>query len=351
VRHRQGSNEPRWCTATEAWSYPVSVSREVRIFLTSIILDELRSSGQFGAHALEFLVQLAHEELSRFPVLRADRAWSDEDWAAEFFVAKGRALVTEVAIKADDDDAVRRMMRRWMRNWLIDQHARTAWGALRDRLEQRLVRDGRFRRAPAEHFWCLDSGPDTAGSVHLDALVAVAQRTHVTLYPQSSESRRRARLGKAGELEALLANVLVAANGSLHISTLTRVVADRFPHVLDPATIPMEGHDESVPSVEPTPDEALVKAEDAQAIEATAASIYACLSDVERRLVTRIDDPCAVSSFLGVGRSTTALRIRQLKAKLIELAGDDQAARRILFHVIRQCQASEKASWALGHFG
>jgi hypothetical protein len=311
--------------------------------MASTILNELRTLRRFDQHAFDLLVRLTEEELHRFPGLASDPAWSHEDWAVEFFAAKGHAFAIEALIKADDDDALGAMLRRWLRNWLVDQHIRTAWGALRDRLEKRMERDGRFRQASASHFWCLTDGPETAGTDDVDALVVVAQRARVTFYPEPARARRRAQLGRAGELESLLAEVLTAAGGGLHISTITNVVARRSPHVLDPATQPLpEANDiERLAADTPTPDRVVVELEDREAIEASVSSVFDSLSATERKLISVIDDPVAASELLEVGRSTTALRIGQLKTKLIELAGDDESARQMMEHVIGKCLAIE----------
>ena len=77
---------------------------------------------------------------------------------------------------------VRLTLRRRLHNLLTDQHAQTALGALRDRLEKRLERDERFRRASAKHVWCLDRVPLTVGTDDVSSLIAVAQRRYVTYY-------------------------------------------------------------------------------------------------------------------------------------------------------------------------
>jgi hypothetical protein len=167
------------------------------------VVEELRTLGSFGEKAVDLLLELAREELTRFPSLTSDAASTHEDYAYDFFLDRGTALTTAAQLQAEDDDALGRMIRRWLRNWLVDLHARSAAGSLRDRLEKRLERDARFDRAPAQHFWRLTDGPAQAGVADPAALAAMARRVHVTYYPEPPGGKRRAQLGRPGELEVL----------------------------------------------------------------------------------------------------------------------------------------------------
>lgn len=177
------------------------------------VVEELRALGGFGPKAVDLLLKVAGEELTRFPTLSSDAAMDEEDYAYDFFADRGEALTIAARLQADDDDVLGRMMRRWMRNWLIDVHTRSSAGALRDRLEKRMDRDARFNRAPAQHFWCLASGPSPAGATDPTALAAVARRVHVTYYPEPAGGKRSAQLGKSGELESLLEQLFLTAGG------------------------------------------------------------------------------------------------------------------------------------------
>ena len=308
------------------------------------VVDELRALGHFGGLTFELLVKLTREELRRFPALTSDPVSTHEDYVSDFFAARGKALTAAALLEAEDDDAVGRMFRRWVRNWLIDLHTSTAIGALRDRLEKRLARDSHFERAPAEHHWGLAEGPSDAGRNDVAALTTVARRVHVTFYPEPPGGKRRAQLGKPGELEALLGELFLAAQGSLHISTLVAVLANRFPHVLDPSTVSTDEDvdAEAVPAPELSPLGEMVQQEEHQLLDSLARGAFDRLSVEERELVLVLDDSKAAAQTLGLGRSATAVRIRALKSKLIEIAGDEVTAPEVLRRVIALCAAERR---------
>ncbi|WP_146068938.1 hypothetical protein [Arthrobacter sp. ZGTC131] len=303
------------------------------------VMEELRTLESFGPKAVDLLLKVAREELTRFPSLTSDPASTHEDYAYDFFLDRGKALTTAAQLQAEDDDALGRMIRRWLRNWLVDLHARSAVGSLRDRLEKRLERDGRFDRAPAQHFWRLTDGAAQAGAADPAALAAVARRVHVTYYPEPPGGTRRAQLGRSGELEALLEELLRTAKGSLHIATLVHVVANRFPHILDPLTVSTEEETaDEVPACAPSPLEEILGDEDQQHFETLSQEVFDALSAEERSLVLVLDDPKAAANMLGLGRSATALRIRSLKSKLIEISGDEMTAPEVVRRVLARCQ-------------
>lgn len=157
----------------------------------TVLVEELRALGSFSPATVD-LLDTAREELGRFLGLTADGASTFEDFAYDFFLDRGKALTAAIRLEAEDDAALGRMIRRWLRNWLIDLNSQTALGALRDRLEKRMSRDGRFGRAPVGHYWRLNDGPAEAGAVDVAALASVARRVHVTFFrnPQTAAAAR-----------------------------------------------------------------------------------------------------------------------------------------------------------------
>ncbi len=305
------------------------------------VVDELHSLGYFGLQAIGLLLKLTEEELRRFPALTTDGATDPEDYAQGFFLARGLALTTAVSLEAADDEVLGRMFRRWLRNWLVDQNTETAMGALRDRLEKRLDRDPRFQRSPVQHFWFRSGELAEAGTDDTALLNTVARRVQVTFYPEPPGGKRRAQLGKTGELENLLEKLLLSARGSLHISTLVAVVANRFPHVLDPHTIyPDEGENTSMESVadpNPSPLTELMQEEDDVNFDLLAEIAFSQLTQEEKELVLVLDDPKEAMQLLGLQRSSASLRISRFKSRLIEIAGNDSNSREVLRRIIGLC--------------
>lgn len=321
------------------------------------IVNELHSLGRFGPQAIVLLLKLTAEELRRFPALTASRVADAEDYAQEFFLTRGAALTTTVSLEASDDDVLGRIFRRWLRNWLVDQNTETATGALRERLEKRLDRDPRFQRSPVQHFWFRTGESAEAATYDTSILNTVARRVQMTFYPEPPGGKRRAQLGKTGELENLLEKLLLSAQGSLHISTLVEIVANRFPHVLDPHTIYLdEGENssmESVADLNPSPLTELIKEEDDVNFDLLAEAAFTQLTQEEKELVLVLDNLKAAMQLLGLKRSSASLRISRFKARLIEIAGNDSNSREVLRRLIGLCNEpyAPEAKVTMGNMG
>lgn len=314
----------------------------------SPVLHELQSRGEFGPAALRLLLRLASEELQRFPALRADRAMSGEDYAVEFFTDRGRALTAQLITTAVSDVSVGKIIRQWLRNWLINANDQTAIGALRDRVEKRLQRDARFAKCSPAHFWKLSQGPSDAAGVDVDALKRCANGVHVTFFVVKSNAVKRVQLGKPGELEHLLEELFHVAGGSMHISLIVQVLAHRFPHVLDPQRVEPSSDDNQnddeaflVPSDMLLPDEQLDQGEAMLARSQLAVEITGLLSAVDRKLLLVLDDPLAAAAILGCGRSSAYVRLRELRVKLLDMAGNEPEAWSVLAEVLGMSDANE----------
>jgi hypothetical protein len=270
---------------------------------------------------------------------------SAEDYALEFFSARGKALTAALIATAVTDESVGKIVRKSLRNWLIGVNDETAVGALRDRVEKRLLRDPRFERKPPSHFWKLSEGPSEAVDVDIDALNRVANGVYVTFFVQKNDSVKRVQLGKSGELEHLLHEVFRAAAGSLHISVIVQILAHRFPHVLDPQRAEPSPNDEDdihgeaslVPSSVLLPEDELEQCETDLARSQLATEITRSLSEAERALVPVLDDASSAAGILGCGRSSAYERLRVLKAKLLAMSGSEADARSVLGEVLRLC--------------
>jgi hypothetical protein len=276
---------------------------------------------------------------------------SAEDYALEFFSARGKALTAALIATAVTDQSVGKIVRKWLRNWLIGVNDETALGALRNRVEKRLHRDPRFEREQPSHFWKLGEGPPEAVDIDIDALNQVANGVYVSFFVQKNDSVKRVQLGKTGELEHLLYEVFRAAGGSLHISVVVQVLAHRFPHVLDPQRAEPSLNDENdfhgeaslVPSSALLPEEELEQRETDLARSQLATEISGSLSETERALVPLLDDASSAAIILACGRSSAYERLRVLKAKLLEMAGSEADARSVLGEVLSRCGVGDGA--------
>ena len=305
--------------------------------MTTVILDELRALGEFDSHALSLLVRVTENEVRRFPALREDRTMAADDYALEFFAARGKALTASVIAQADSDEALRSMMQSWVRHWLDDENDKTAFGGVRQLLVKRLERGNLFWPGPLKHYWGLADGPHAPVSPDTQRLVQVAWRWPITVSYANPDAKRRPNVGKTGELESLLVAVLGAAGGCVHVSQLAQVLASRLPNLLDPLTVYPDDNGEA------GWDRLQVDANTSGQIEITDASelaekIFETMSDDEKNLVPVIDNPTKAQAVLGLGRSQTALRVKGVRTKLVEMAGGDtEIGREAVRLVIAMC--------------
>jgi hypothetical protein len=291
--------------------------------MATVIVDEIRALGEFGSQALGLLVHVTENEVRRFPALRDDRTMTGEDYALEFFTTRGKEFTVSAITQADSDEALRRMMHSWVKHWLDDENDKTAFGRVRQLLVKRLERGESFWQGPLKHYWGLVDGPHEPVAPDPDCLTKAARWRPITMAPADPKAKRRPNIGKTGELEALLVTVLSTAGGCVHVSNLAQVLISRLPNLLDPLTVYPDSDDEGagwdrlLVDTDPSEDAA------APGAEALARSIFTTLSDDEKSLIPVIDKPTAAQAFLGLGRSQTALRIKGIKTKLVEMSGGD----------------------------
>ncbi|MCD0443958.1 hypothetical protein LO763_10015 [Glycomyces sp. A-F 0318] len=300
------------------------------------VLKELRELEQFGPLALELLCRLAESELRRIPELRHDHSKTHEDYALDFFAKSGEALLAAAILQAQDDDAVGRMFRTWLRRWMIDKARQGARGRLREVLRKRLDRDQRFEKVRGTSFWRLAEGPSEASGADPADLIDAAWQCHVSFAAPRKADAQQVRLGRQGELENLLSAVFKAAAGSLSEEALATIVAVRLPYQTAPV---LSSLDELAPqaSAAPAPETQVIAAVDTAEARGAADRVLAALTEVERALVPVIDDWTAASKILGKKRSATYNRLDRLIVKLKELAGSEPAAHEILEIVVQRC--------------
>lgn len=78
-------------------------------------------------------MRLMEEETRRCPALAPDDGWqrSDiEDKTHDFFVERGERVTASLLAQATDDDSIGKLLRRSIRNWLIDHARKTGIGSV-----------------------------------------------------------------------------------------------------------------------------------------------------------------------------------------------------------------------------
>ncbi|MDX6238935.1 MAG: hypothetical protein QOG10_3750 [Kribbellaceae bacterium] len=114
-------------------------------------LEELRELGYLGTQGIRAMRRIVWEELERFPQLLRSNEWAGldvGDVVQEFLVDKAKQVTAMLTAAATDEDAFGRLLRRSIRNWLIDQVRKTDRGAIRRRLEVELPAASVFEKVP-----------------------------------------------------------------------------------------------------------------------------------------------------------------------------------------------------------
>ncbi|WP_252342221.1 hypothetical protein [Rhodococcus sp. 14-2483-1-2] len=293
---------------------------------TTLIRDEALARGSLGRSALHMMRTVVTEQLPRFPLLR--ESGDVDDFVNGFFEDKGAGFAN-VITSLPDDRAAKQETRKWVERWLIDRTRKQPWGALRNRLEKRLERSDMFTPSAAKHYWFLTGDEDIDRPVTDTELhILAAEATVEVVFPTGSGSMR---LGRVGQLEEMLRRLLVVA-GRLHVSTLTRICAERFPSVLETgdaltATVDVDWEiiEGTTPSLESTD-----TTEAQLSNEYLARQLLPLLSNNEVIALRVGVDAAKLASELGIGRSSAYNVIGKLRARLTELAGDNGRSRDVL---------------------
>ncbi len=289
------------------------------------------------------LVQrLVGEEMQRFSALTREGLEPD-DAVQEFLADRIEAVTVTLAAQAGDEAPFGRLLRRSIRNWLVDQARKTAIGALRRSVEKVLAEEEAFEQVPKGDVgagrWRIAGTSGEPWSGGLDDLISVAWAVPHVRVPKWSSASRRAPVADRPSLLAVARAVLEAASGSLETGQLVAVFAARFEAVLDPVEVPL--HNDAEASIgqsgEPAPEEYVIAAAAEVDAAVSAAEIVGLLSPRERAIVPHLDDPQAIRDVLGCGRSQAYQHAARLNEKIIQFAGNGEEARAAVLEVIRLC--------------
>ena len=279
------------CSGAPRWSVPgeslcrgrASQGEAVAPLLTGVLgrffaiaaYEEFVELGHFGAVGLRLLFELTREEVRRFPLLRPPGGWtSDAVWDVVhgFYVDRGPRVTVMLLAQAGDDASMARLLRRSLRNYLIDQVRKTDLGALRRRLEELLDGDPAVERVPTGEpgagRWQLAGMAGVPWGGRIEELVATAYAVSGVRLVRWSSDARRSPIAERESLRAVAQAVLAAAGGSLEIGQLVAVFARRFPATIELGDVPMSPEVEAVASapVEDLPEVQVLVAERAREV-------------------------------------------------------------------------------------
>jgi hypothetical protein len=128
-----------WVTVRDA-STGVSVDD-----LAARACEEVQILGRLDEACVQLLCALMWEETRRFTVLRPSGGWNRdvvEGLVSEFFVEKVEMLTAELVTIGITPQVVGKVVRRWIRNFLIDRARDTPVGRIRRKLEEDML--GRY---------------------------------------------------------------------------------------------------------------------------------------------------------------------------------------------------------------
>jgi DNA-directed RNA polymerase specialized sigma24 family protein len=312
--------------------------------------QELLDAGQFGPVGLDLLFKLMGQECRRFPALRPAQAWdSDAVWdlVQDFFTDRGARVTTMLLAQAGDDASMARLLRRSIRNYLIDRIRGTDLGALRRRLEELLAEEPSFERVPQGEAgagrWRLAGTAGEPWSGRLQDLVTVAYAVPGVRRVRWTSGSRRSPLAERTSLVAIAEAVLGAAGGSLAVSQLVAVFAQRFPAAVDLGDAPMSQEVEATATApaEDRPDAQVVAAEQEWEAAEQALAIFEQLAARERLLLPYLDKTTdEQAGVLGCGRSQANLHANRLKEALRRLLEPLEDRDEVMLELWRLCKAA-----------
>jgi hypothetical protein len=321
---------------------------ESNVFRGCVIsaFGELRDLRRLDREGLKLIDKLVRGEVRRFPVLTPTGGWQPadlEDLVSGFLVDRLEKVTANLLALASDDASMGRLLRRSIRNWLVDQSRKTGVGRMRSTVEVILAAEDAFERVPAGEVgagrWRLAGTSVFPYSSGVDDLVKAARAVPNVKIPKWSSSTRRQPMADRASIVAVVRAVLVAAGGSLEVAQLVQVFVARFPVVLDPAVGPLLddpdmsfGFDEGL-----TPEQQVIAAEDEVEAAVTAAEVVGMLAPWERQIVGHLQNPQAIQTVLGCGRSQAYHHKKRLTEKLEQLVGDCDNVDAVRREVVRLC--------------
>jgi len=262
------------------------------------------------------------------------------DLAHDFFVDRGARVTTMLLAQASDEASIGRLLRRSLRNYLIDQVRKTDLGALRRRLEELLSDDPAVERVragePGAGWWRLAGTSAAPWGGRFEDLVAAANGVPGIRLVRWSSSTRRNPIAERQSLLDIVHAVLAAADGCLDLRQLVAVFTRRFPTAVEWGDAPMSQKVEAAASA---PAEDLPEVQ--VLVNEQGREVYDQLTPRERALVPHlaksVEEHMAI---LECGRSQAYLHAARLKQTLQTLLDGDDHRDDIMLEVCRLCVVS-----------
>lgn len=281
---------------------------------------------------------LAHN----FPPPEGHAAWTAEaaiETGHDFLrSANIQRRLVEIAVQADDNEQLARILTQAVVNFLREQARRTAQGRLIRRLKEVLLADDRFMVVPkgvpgAGNVMLTGGGAaEPFGGRESDLIAAAFDVKEVTVVRWRPGARRESPLSDRDSLIKVAEAVLAAAGASLRWADLAVVVGTRFgmdPRGM-PATTPVDDLDgnlndarRSLSGQPVAPDEELLQ-------QATARAVLDQLTDRELLVLAWLASPVrTIADRTGLAVSTAGLLKQRVTDHLRTMLADEPDAETI----------------------
>lgn len=277
-----------------------------------------------------------------FPPPQGQSAWTAEaaiEVGHEFLrSANIRRRLVEMALLADDDEQLARILTQSVVNFLREQARQTVQGRLIRRLREVLLADDRFVIVPdgvpgAGNVMLTNAGTtEPFGGRESDLVAAAFAVKDVTVVRWRPGARRDGPLSDRDSLLRVAVAVLEAARASMRWADLATVIGSRFgvdPRMV-PASTPVDDLDGEVTRAQPelftepaAPGEDLLRLAAAQAI-------LDQLTDRERLVLAWLGSPIrTIANHTGLAVSTAGILKQRVTDRLRVMLADDPDAEAI----------------------
>lgn len=201
-----------------------------------------KGENEFGPRALECVrtrIRIGWKKYA--PTLPAGAPSSPDECMNEFWVKRYKSLHQMMDAPSMRNDATfESKVAIAVNGWFLNLFKETASGKMRDVVRNRLGRaKDRFTNDNPQKYWGLVGGPSTPSTAIERELRPVVSRYPIDINRKAlndSDRKRMPPYGKPGQMENLLEGTIEAAQGTLPLNTLFRLVEYRLPIMKDPET-------------------------------------------------------------------------------------------------------------------
>lgn len=288
---------------------------------------ELASTGRLGREGVDMLYKTvaAVARIRRFPPPEGYESWEPDavlEVAHDFLVDRpGVDRMRQLFLLATDDMSLQRLLHQAVRNHLRSRARATEFGALMRRIRSVLEHDERFAVTSGDGIprWTLRAtGARDPFTGQIESLIEASWRVHGLRLSRWNSETRRSPHAERDSLARLCEHVLRAAQTTLPVNHLARVVAARLNVGQPPMLVDL--------------DERLAKPGDVAGqdsvgtvlvVDEAAHAAWSQLTERERLLVPLLEESVrAAAGRVGLGKSQAAVAMKRIRSVLADACSD-----------------------------